>query len=91
MCGEGVTDMQTELTLSELAVQQAELLPERETLFFDFNCANVLRLERGVCSQRGDDPLERRTPTPTRRSSSRSTDGEPTVRAPAGPHERRRR
>ena len=33
MCGEGVTDMQTELTLSELAVQQAELLPERETLF----------------------------------------------------------
>jgi hypothetical protein len=33
--------MQTELTLSELAVQQAELLPERETLFFDFNWANV--------------------------------------------------
>jgi hypothetical protein len=42
MCGEGVTDMQTELTLSELEVQQAELLPERETLFFDFNYANVL-------------------------------------------------
>ena len=33
--------MQTELTLSELAVQQAELLPERETLFFDLNWANV--------------------------------------------------
>ncbi len=33
--------MQTELTLSELAVQQAELLPERETLFFDYNWANV--------------------------------------------------
>jgi hypothetical protein len=42
MCGEGVTDMQTELTLSELALQQAELLPERETLFFNFNYANVL-------------------------------------------------
>ena len=39
MCGEGVTHM--ELTLSELAVQQAELLPERETLFFDFNVANI--------------------------------------------------
>jgi hypothetical protein len=34
--------MQTELTLSELALQQAELLPERETLFFNFNYANVL-------------------------------------------------
>ena len=30
-----------ELTLSELAIQQAELLPERETLYFDFNWANV--------------------------------------------------
>jgi hypothetical protein len=30
-----------ELTLSELAIQQAELLPERETLFFDFNVANI--------------------------------------------------
>ena len=30
-----------ELTLSELAIQQAELLPERETLLFDFNWANI--------------------------------------------------
>ena len=30
-----------ELTLSELAIQQAELLPERETLYFDFNWANI--------------------------------------------------
>jgi hypothetical protein len=33
--------MQKELTLSELDVQHAELLPERETLKFDFNWANV--------------------------------------------------
>ena len=30
-----------ELTLSELAIQQAELLPERETLYFDFYWANI--------------------------------------------------
>jgi hypothetical protein len=30
-----------ELTLSELEVQHAELLPERETLYFDYNWANV--------------------------------------------------
>ncbi len=33
--------MFTELTLSELDVQHAELLPERETLFFNYNWANV--------------------------------------------------
>ena len=33
--------MYTELSYSELDVQLAELLPERETLFFNFNWANV--------------------------------------------------
>ena len=31
-----------ELTLSELEIQHAELLPERETLKFDFNVAPVI-------------------------------------------------
>jgi hypothetical protein len=34
--------MRTELTLSELEVQHAELLPERETLFFNSNVAQIL-------------------------------------------------
>jgi hypothetical protein len=33
--------MEKELTLSELAIQHAELLPDRETLFFNYNWANV--------------------------------------------------
>ena len=33
--------MRKELTLSELDGQQVELLPARETLFFNFNWANV--------------------------------------------------
>jgi hypothetical protein len=36
-----VIDMRKELTLSELDLQHAELLPERETLFLNFNWANV--------------------------------------------------
>lgn len=37
-----------ELTLSELAIQQAELLPERETLYFDFNWANIYATNTAV-------------------------------------------
>jgi hypothetical protein len=33
--------MREELTFSELEIQHAELLPERETLKFDFNWATV--------------------------------------------------
>jgi hypothetical protein len=37
-----------ELTLSELAIQQAELLPERETLKFDWNVANIYATNTAV-------------------------------------------
>lgn len=45
--------MQTELTLSELEVQHADLLPERETLFFDFNVANISALNQSLALNAG--------------------------------------
>ena len=52
-----------ELTLSELAVQQAELLPERETLFFDFNVQTSTPRTRRTQSTRRRSSRAR-TPTP---------------------------
>ena len=37
-----------ELTLSELEIQHAELLPERETLKFNFNWANIYATNTAV-------------------------------------------
>jgi hypothetical protein len=42
--------MREELTFSELEIQHAELLPERETLYYDFNLAKIWATNTAVAA-----------------------------------------